>query len=411
MKWLENSPYHVYMCNDGNVDPFCVLDFPWMTKHACWVTDPIWLVQRVPILIFPSPAALEPRPPHHPPGTRGSALVVRGCRLPFGLHTHKYEAVRFAQGTQDLSKILVTSCVNRTESLARNRIFGKTWQDISGVALREHSCKKKSCGKRTTNVLSLFSFFQEEHLTYNRMVEEVKEKQAKCMKGIAHHKYRYKQLVETLNRLVSEVLLAWSNSWPLVLVWPRCYELAQITKSDVSVPIALSTLLCPKVNQATCHRAIERQNIVSPWAHLIGVFFFFFTNYSHTCPCLSSVLIFRLAPGLLQIAVPVSLSCFLWRCGGRPRTHTHTHARTHAHEKMQDLQHFVVQIFLRPSMTSFTVHRILKVAAFCFLQVVYTPVDRWVFKFFVPLFLFSTQLCCTDGFFESCFGDLSVAQA
>ena len=52
------------------------------------------------------------------------------------------EAVRFAQGTQDKAKILVTSCVNRTESLARNRIFGKTWQDFSGVALRENSCKK-----------------------------------------------------------------------------------------------------------------------------------------------------------------------------------------------------------------------------------------------------------------------------
>ncbi len=33
-------------------------------------------------------------------------------------------------------------CVNRTESLARDRIFGKTWQDFSGVALRENSCKK-----------------------------------------------------------------------------------------------------------------------------------------------------------------------------------------------------------------------------------------------------------------------------
>ncbi len=61
------------------------------------------------------------------------------------------EAVRFAQGTQDLSKVLVTSCVNRTESLARNRIFGKTWQDFSGVALHENFCKKKSCGKRTAN--------------------------------------------------------------------------------------------------------------------------------------------------------------------------------------------------------------------------------------------------------------------
>ena len=68
------------------------------------------------------------------------------------------EAVRFAQGTQDLSKILVTSCVNRTESLARNRIFGKTWQDISGVALREHSCKKKSCGKRTAPLSPLPRF-------------------------------------------------------------------------------------------------------------------------------------------------------------------------------------------------------------------------------------------------------------
>ena len=53
-----------------------------------------------------------------------------------------FEAVRFAQGTQDKAKIIVTSCVNRTESLARNRIFGKTWQDFSGVALRENSCKK-----------------------------------------------------------------------------------------------------------------------------------------------------------------------------------------------------------------------------------------------------------------------------
>ncbi len=39
-------------------------------------------------------------------------------------------------------KILVMSCVNRTENLARDRIFGKTWQDFSGVALRGNSCKK-----------------------------------------------------------------------------------------------------------------------------------------------------------------------------------------------------------------------------------------------------------------------------
>ena len=52
-------------------------------------------------------------------------------------------AVRFTQAMQDLFEILVMSCVNRTESLARDRILGKNWQDISGVALRENSCKKK----------------------------------------------------------------------------------------------------------------------------------------------------------------------------------------------------------------------------------------------------------------------------
>ena len=52
------------------------------------------------------------------------------------------EAVWFIQGKQDLFEIPVTSCVNWTESLARDRIFGKTLQDISGVALYENSCKK-----------------------------------------------------------------------------------------------------------------------------------------------------------------------------------------------------------------------------------------------------------------------------
>ncbi len=54
------------------------------------------------------------------------------------------EAVRFTQGTQDFSFILARFAVNRAESLARDTIFGKTWQDISGVALHENSCKKKS---------------------------------------------------------------------------------------------------------------------------------------------------------------------------------------------------------------------------------------------------------------------------
>ncbi len=52
------------------------------------------------------------------------------------------EAVRFAQGMQDEAKILVMSCVNQTESLARDRIFGKTWQDFSGVSSCENSCKE-----------------------------------------------------------------------------------------------------------------------------------------------------------------------------------------------------------------------------------------------------------------------------
>ena len=46
------------------------------------------------------------------------------------------------QGKQDLFEILVRSCVNQIESLASDRIFGKTLQDISGVALCENSCKK-----------------------------------------------------------------------------------------------------------------------------------------------------------------------------------------------------------------------------------------------------------------------------
>ncbi len=54
------------------------------------------------------------------------------------------EAVRFTQAMQDLFEILVTSCVNRTESLARDRIFGKTLQDISEVALREKSCENRT---------------------------------------------------------------------------------------------------------------------------------------------------------------------------------------------------------------------------------------------------------------------------
>ncbi len=53
-----------------------------------------------------------------------------------------FEAVRFLQSTQNFSKILARFVVNRTESLARDRIFGKTWQDFSGVALGENSCKK-----------------------------------------------------------------------------------------------------------------------------------------------------------------------------------------------------------------------------------------------------------------------------
>ncbi len=52
-----------------------------------------------------------------------------------------FEAVRFTQGTQDFPFILARF-VNRTESLARNTIIGKTWQDFSGVTLRANSCKK-----------------------------------------------------------------------------------------------------------------------------------------------------------------------------------------------------------------------------------------------------------------------------
>ncbi len=48
---------------------------------------------------------------------------------------------------------------NRTESLARDRIFGKTWQDFSGVAWRENSYKKnlvKSNNPKNSGAPSLF---------------------------------------------------------------------------------------------------------------------------------------------------------------------------------------------------------------------------------------------------------------
>ena len=63
------------------------------------------------------------------------------------------------------------------------------------------------CGddpSRTAVFRSLFhldkNLFQEMHTKYNRMVEEVKSMQAKCMKGIENQRYRFRSLTDTLHK-------------------------------------------------------------------------------------------------------------------------------------------------------------------------------------------------------------------